>query len=140
MSAEDHCISLTPDGSTRRHNRQLDRLIAAAHPINDTLDLVHVTAAGWAAEILRNDPQQIELRRCSVFGRHLVYFFVGRTAFRIREGDIPSPDVAAFPAAFVVSPDRLGKPAHVILSTLARERRASILGVGSQACIWRITL
>ena len=51
--------------------------------------LVHVTATGWAREILRSG--QIETRACKVFGdTRLTYFFALRPAYKIKKGGEPA--------------------------------------------------
>lgn len=114
MSKDDSdAIPPIPKGSARQPTRRLETLTAKSPPVTDPLYLVHVTAAGWAAEILRSNVPQIEVRECDVFGRRLVYFFVARAAFRPRRGDMGSDDLTRFPVAFVVKPDHLGTPAQV---------------------------
>jgi len=113
MGSDDDCIPLMPAGSSRSPNAQLQKLIAKQSLIIGPMGLVHITVAGWAAEILRSPVPQIETRRCAVFGRDLAYFFVARAAFRPRQGDISSEDLTRFPVAFVIRPDNLGTPAHV---------------------------
>lgn len=113
MPQNDDAIPLQPVGSPRHPNQELRSITAATKPIGDPLDLVHVTAAGWAAEILRSKKPQIEMRHCNVFGRNLVYFFVARPAFRPRDGETGSDDITRFPVAFIVRPEKLGAPSHV---------------------------
>ena len=110
---DDDSIPLMPAGSARLPTTQLRQLSEAAPPINDPLHLIHITAAGWAAEILRSPIPQIEMRECGVFKRSLAYFFVARAAFRPRRGDVGTDDLTRFPVAFVIDPERLGTPAHV---------------------------
>jgi hypothetical protein len=109
---DDDKIPLTPRGRVRSQNPQLIHITRRAGPGPKELDLVHVTAAGWAAEILR-ESGQIETRRCDIFNQDLVYFFVARAAFRPKRGDTGSDDITRFPVAFVVRPDKLPAPAHI---------------------------
>jgi hypothetical protein len=74
-------------------------------------DLVHITAVGAAREII--EAGQIEARRCRIFGTDLVYFFVARPAYRLRDGDTKSDQISRFPFVFVISPNNLDAPYHV---------------------------
>jgi hypothetical protein len=73
--------------------------------------LVHVTAVGAAREIIRCG--QIEMRKCTVFGKQLTYFFALRPAYRRKDGGEPSDQLDRFPFVFIVDPDALGAPYHV---------------------------
>lgn len=82
-----------------------------AGPLAGLTGLIHITAAGAAREIVAD--QAIGVRRCSVFGRELVYFFLGRPAYRLRDGDQKSRHISMFPVAFVADATVLGPPHHV---------------------------
>ena len=89
--------------------RQL-RARADRGALPEKLPLVHVTATGFAREIVESG--QFEVRRCKVFNRDLVYFFVLRPAYRRKDGDEKSERINRFPFVFVVSPDAIN-PFHV---------------------------
>lgn len=91
--------------------RQELREITAAADLPTMLDLVHVTAVGRGTDIVR--ARQIETKRCPVFNRDLVYTFVGRPAYRLRNGEIKSDQISRFPFVFVISPEKLGAPYHL---------------------------
>lgn len=92
--------------------RQLDAILKDVQADQPPLDLLHITETGWAEEILRSG--QIECRNCSVFeGERLAYFFVGRPAYRPKEGDRKSDNLAVFPFAFIIDQQALLQPFHV---------------------------
>jgi hypothetical protein len=109
---KDNIVPLIPSGSSRYARTDLVDLTSTVEPDNIELDLVHITAAGWADEIIRGSAK-LETRQCDVFGRPLLYFFIGRSTFRLRRGEIGSDQVGRFPSAFLVRPERLGTPAHI---------------------------
>lgn len=76
-----------------------------------SLELVHVTAVGAAREIVQSG--QINTQRCKVFGAELVYFFLARPAYRMKEGNRKSDQINRFPFVLIVSPNNLGPPHHV---------------------------
>ncbi len=84
---------------------------SARKSLPKALPLVHATAAFYAGEILRGG--RLETRKCRVFGRKMVYFFVMRPDYRSRDGDEKSHRVNAFPAVFVMRPDITEVPFHV---------------------------
>ena len=95
------------------NKRELVELAADAR-VNrppDALDLVHITSVGWGRRIVAAG--KIELRRCNVFGRDLVYTFMARPAYRFHDGDVKSDQISRFPFVFVISPEKLGAPFHV---------------------------
>jgi hypothetical protein len=47
-------------------------------------------------------------RKLQSFKRELVYLFVARPAFRLRNGDAKSDQINRFPCVFVLHADRLG--------------------------------
>lgn len=75
------------------------------------MDLVHITSVGWARRIISGG--KIEVRRCEVFAKELVYAFFARPAYRFRDGDAKSHQISRFPFAFVFSPTNLPAPYHV---------------------------
>lgn len=76
----------------------------------EKLPLVHVTATGFAREIVESG--QFEVRPCKVFKKSLIYFFVLRPAYRRKDGDEKSEKINRFPFVFIVSPDVV-TPFHV---------------------------
>lgn len=106
-------MSKTPQKMRRRNGlpalRQLrDRADRGTLP--EKLPLVHVTATGFAREIVESG--QFEVRPCKVFKKSLVYFFVLRPAYRRKDGDEKSEKINRFPFVFIVSPDAV-TPFHV---------------------------
>jgi len=79
--------------------------------INNDLDLLHITAVGAARGIIESG--QFEARLCNVFGKDLVYFFVLRPAYRLRDGEEKSDQINRFPFVFICSSEGLGNPYHV---------------------------
>ena len=67
------------------------------------LSLVHSAPVFYAGEILRGG--KFEVRRCPVFGKDLLYFFVLRPAYRSRLGGEKSHQLTRFPVAFIVRPE-----------------------------------
>ncbi|WP_162913404.1 hypothetical protein [Rhodospirillaceae bacterium SYSU D60014] len=92
------------------NKRQL-REVPVPETVPSTLLLVHVTAVGAAREIVYSG--KLESRPCKVFSKNLVYFFVFRPAYRMKDGEVKSDQINRFPFVFVVSPDDLGVPFHV---------------------------
>ena len=90
---------------------ELRDLAVAVRPLPGPLDLVHVTSVGAGREIVSLG--QIEARPCAVFKRDLVYMFLARPAYRLRNGAAKSDQINRFPCAFVIRPDMLGAPFHV---------------------------
>jgi hypothetical protein len=102
-------IRRRPRGTSPKHEvREITRAVVNLPPL---LDLIHVTAVGNGVEIV--SAKQIETRRCPVFNSDLVYTFVGRPAYRLRQGEIKSDQINRFPFVFVISPEKLGPPFHV---------------------------
>ncbi|MER8372379.1 hypothetical protein [Mesorhizobium sp. M1406] len=87
------------------------RLRDRTHAASAEFYLVHVTAVGAAREIIRAG--QIETRRCTVFDRHLVYFFAMRPAYKLRGAEDKKSILDYFPFVFLVSTQNLGAPFHV---------------------------
>jgi hypothetical protein len=73
--------------------------------------LVHVTAVGFAREIIRAG--QIETRFCKVMSKKLVYFFAMRPAYKLRNAHNKSDILDFFPFVFLVSAKNLGAPYHI---------------------------
>ena len=76
-----------------------------------SLELVHVTAAGSARDIVRSG--EILAKRCDVFRKDLNYFFVARPAYRLKNGDQKSEYISKFPVALVLDGKSLGTPYHI---------------------------
>lgn len=75
------------------------------------LMLIHVTPVGAAREILRAG--QITVRSCKVFNRNLVYFFVLRPAYKLKDSREKRELIDFFPFVFVLDPALMGAPFHV---------------------------
>jgi len=104
-----------PVGIRRRRRglapkRELRDLAADAQPLPEPLDLVHVTSVGAGREIVSLG--QIEASHCEVFKRELVYMFLARPAYRLRNGNAKWDQINRFPCVFVIRPDKLGPPSH----------------------------
>lgn len=94
-------------------NRELVELAKTAHPTVSVSspNLIHVTSVGWGRRIV--DAGVIERRRCGVFDKELVYFFVNRPAYRFGRGDEKNDQLNFFPFAIAITPDALPAPYHV---------------------------
>jgi hypothetical protein len=92
-------------------NHELRTISSALSPPLPPLDLVHVTAVGAARDIVLSG--QIDMRTCNVFQKELVYFFVARPCYKLKQGDQKTEQINRFPFVFVVSPDKLGPPFHI---------------------------
>jgi hypothetical protein len=90
--------------------RQL-RARASRGSVPDKLPLVHVTAVWTANEIIRGG--KLETRRCSIFKKEMLYFFVLRPAYRTKDGDEKSHQLTRFPVVFIVAPEAADPPFHV---------------------------
>lgn len=77
----------------------------------DKLPLIHITATGYAKEIIESGSLQI--RHCPVFKKNLLYFFVLRPAYSLKTGDEKSDRISRFPFAFVLKGDAVATPYHV---------------------------
>ncbi|WP_179039749.1 hypothetical protein [Rhizobium leguminosarum] len=73
--------------------------------LGDHLPLVHVTEMGFGKEILVSG--QLKATRCKVFDRDLLYFFLGRPAYRLRDESEASQFISRYPCVFVVDPKRI---------------------------------
>lgn len=103
-----------PLGMPRRTGLLRDRQLrarAARGTIPEKLPLVHVTAVWTANEIIRGG--KLETRRCRVFKKEMLYFFVLRPAYRGKDGDEKSHQLTRFPVVFIVAPDAAESPLHV---------------------------
>jgi hypothetical protein len=83
---------------------------ASPETLPDKLPLVHVTATGFAREIVESG--KFEVRHCKVFNKELIYFFVLRPAYRRKDGGAKSDLINRFPFVFIVAPDTV-TPYHV---------------------------
>jgi hypothetical protein len=75
------------------------------------LMLIHVTPVGAAREILKAG--QITVRRCRVFERELVYFFLLRPAYRLKDSHEKRGLIDFFPFVFIFDPTLMSAPYHV---------------------------
>jgi hypothetical protein len=91
--------------------RELRDLAASVKTLPTPLDLIHVTSVGYGREIVSLG--QIETTHCAVFKRELVYLFLARPAYRLRNGGAKSDQINRFPCAFVIRVDNLGPPFHI---------------------------
>jgi len=91
------------------YDRQLRELNAPG--IQSDLPLVHVTSAWSGKEIVRLT--KIKTSFCNVFKTELLYFFVLRPAYCLRNGEEPSHYIDYFPAAFVVKSQAVQRPRHI---------------------------
>ncbi|WP_018900816.1 hypothetical protein [Rhizobium sp. 2MFCol3.1] len=85
-----------------------DRVADSA--MGEALPLVHVTEVGIGNEIIFSG--QLQARQCKVFGRKLLYFFLGRPAYRLHDEAETSRYISRYPCVFVVDPKRV-KPVQV---------------------------
>ncbi|SMR82693.1 hypothetical protein SAMN04488030_3055 [Aliiroseovarius halocynthiae] len=69
------------------------------------LPLVHVTAMGFGRNIILSG--QLKASHCQVFKRDLLYFFLGRPAYRLRNEEASSRQLSRYPCVFVVDPSRV---------------------------------
>jgi hypothetical protein len=95
----------------KRPPRDQLRRAAQQETPTEPLHLVHVTELGYADEIVRSG--QMATRRCSVFELPLLYTYIGRPAFRLRDGDQRHNSSARYPFAFLIAPDKLPRPYQV---------------------------
>lgn len=97
----------------RRSDQNFDRQLVGLEG-DDTsfgeLTLVHVTAAWNSKEILRTG--KFVTRKCRVFGKELLYFFVVRPAYKTKVGSEESHQLSRFPVAFFVKPSAVSTPRH----------------------------
>lgn len=95
------------------NSRELVELARTAFPTVSiaTPDLVHVTTVGWGRRIVGSG--LLERRRCNVFEKELVYFFLARPAYRFGNGDEKNDQLNFFPFAIVLSPAALPAPYHI---------------------------
>lgn len=102
-------IELSPAGTATE--RGLMKVLAGRRPLPKMLHLIHVTSVGWGRRIVNGG--QIEARHCNVFDTDLVYMFVGRPDYRLKNGAEKSDQINRFPCLFLISADGLGSPYHV---------------------------
>lgn len=74
------------------------------------LPLVHVTAMGVGRNIIFSG--QLHTKKCKVFNRPLLYFFLGRPAYRIKDEREGTRQISRYPCVFVVDPTKVD-PVHV---------------------------
>jgi hypothetical protein len=99
------------DGSKPR--RELVEVTEHVSPDFPDFQLVHITSAGKASEILNLEPPWLKAMPCKVFdGQERLYFFVMRPLFRLGKGDVSQTLVSHFPVAFVMEAKELGAPIH----------------------------
>lgn len=108
-------VKLPQSGMIRRASgtlpeRQLRARSASVVPAA-AVPLVHVTAVGFAREIIKAG--RLEARRCKVFGKDLVYFFAGKASYGLKDGDEKSHQINRFPFVFVFEPHAVPEPYHV---------------------------
>ncbi|MDG2531267.1 hypothetical protein [Caulobacter endophyticus] len=106
--SEDETVKVRRRRTGKADPPMAGRAVGAA---GDGLPLIHMTAVGAAREIVRTG--SIDTRRCPVFDRDLVYFFVGRPAYRLKHGDDKSNYISMFPCLFMGRGTTLGAPYHV---------------------------
>lgn len=102
-----------PRGMPRRPNTNYDRKLQLRGDPNTkgSLPLVHVTSAWASMEVVRG--KKFETRKCDVFQRELLYFFVLRPAYRSRYGSEETHQISRFPVVFVLKADAVPAPLHV---------------------------
>jgi hypothetical protein len=71
----------------------------------EQLPLVHVTEMGIGRNIVFSG--QLQARPCKVFDRNLLYFFLGRPAYRLRQEEEGTRYISRYPCVFVVDPSRV---------------------------------
>lgn len=92
--------------------RELVDVAAGAEGLEPRVaELIHVTSVGWGRRIVSSG--LIEARRCPVFDKDLLYFFLARPAYRFAKGDEKADQLNLFPFAIVLSPEALPQPHHV---------------------------
>lgn len=102
------------DGMPAREDRNFDRQLAARAPalaMPEGLPLAHVTEVWKAKEAILQ--QQLLTRKCDVFRRQLLYFFVLRPAYLRRVGEEKSHQITRFPVTFVLRAGAVPDPYHV---------------------------
>jgi hypothetical protein len=75
------------------------------------LPLVHVTSAASARDILLSG--QIIQKQCKVFKKDLVYSFIARPDYHLKDGDEEQSAISYFPCAFILNPHKIPPPKHV---------------------------
>lgn len=102
------------NGMTRRETLPFQRSLRARgkrDKLKPALPLVHSTTVWSAQEIA--EAERFILKRCDVFDKDLVYFFVMRPAYRSRFAGAASHQLSRFPVAFILPPTDLPDPFHV---------------------------
>lgn len=75
------------------------------------MPIVHLTESGRAISILETD--RFETRKCSVFSKDLVYFFLARSAYKLKGGYERSTNVSVFPFVFIIPNTEQLQPYHI---------------------------
>lgn len=84
-----------------RHRHLIDRVNATA--AGDKLPLLHITGTGVARNIILTG--MLEARPCKFFNEKLLYFFFGRPAYRLRNGEKKSDQISRSPFVFILNSD-----------------------------------
>lgn len=90
-----------------------------------TIPLVHTTAAYFVDEIRKSD--SLTPQTCDVFNTPLTYFFVGRPAYKVHEGD-GEAERWELPCCFIFEYEVVAKPTRVFpfdSGAFARDRMPS---------------
>lgn len=76
-----------------------------ATQIREELPLVHVTATGIGRNILLSG--KLETRYCPHLKENLIYFFLGRPAYRLKGESAPNNQINRSPIVFIINPDHV---------------------------------
>lgn len=96
-------VKISLKSRVTRHTDLSDRVDACSPA--DPVPLVHVTEIGYGRDIILSG--QLEARFCDVFGRDLLYFFLGRPAYRLKHEETASRKITRYPIVFVADPKRV---------------------------------
>jgi hypothetical protein len=102
-------VQRNPSG--RSPNQTLRDITANVPPVEGRLSLVHVTSAGYASQILRDE--QIATKKCEVFEKHLIYLFLCQASYRRKDWEKKSDSLSMFPVAFILDPTKIGNPHQI---------------------------
>jgi hypothetical protein len=83
---------------------------ATKHGLAKPLYLIHITAVGIGREIVSQDI--LEARYCKHFDRKLVYFFINRPGYSIKNSNDKSDQLNRFPFVFIRKYDKFKTPFH----------------------------
>ncbi|HBH89453.1 hypothetical protein [Ponticaulis sp.] len=75
------------------------------------LPLMHVTTVGAARDILA--ARQLEVSKCDVFEKELLYFFLARPDYRFKHGDEKREFLSYFPVVLIFNPETVARVYHV---------------------------